>query len=86
MSTAVATVMAHPDKYEKDFNTVIAILTQYIDKRAPTPSVKVASIALLVFLNKKCNERIKGRTCANGCNQHDHIPKENEALLTEDLK
>ena len=44
MSTAVATVNAHPDKYEKDFDTV-AFLTQYIDKRTPISSVKVASIS-----------------------------------------
>ena len=43
LSTAVATVRAHPDKYEKEFNTVVAFLTQYIYKKAPTPSVKVAS-------------------------------------------
>ena len=44
MSTAVAAVRAHPDKYEKDFDAVVAFLTQYIDKKAPTPSVKVASV------------------------------------------
>ena len=36
MSTAVATVRAHPDKYKKDFNAVVAFLTQYIDKRVQT--------------------------------------------------
>ena len=44
MSIAVTRVRAHPDKYEKDFNAVVAFLTQYIDKKAPTPSVKVASV------------------------------------------
>ena len=44
MSTTVVTVWAHPDKYEKDFNAVAAILTRYIDKRAPTLSVKVTSV------------------------------------------
>ena len=44
MSTAVATAMAHPDKYKKDFDTIVAILTQYIDKRVPTPSVMVAYV------------------------------------------
>ena len=44
MSTAVAAVRAHPDKYEKDFDAVVAFLTQYIDKRAPTPSVNVAFV------------------------------------------
>ena len=43
LSIAVATVSAHPDKYEKDVDAVVAFLTQYIDKRAPKPSVKVAS-------------------------------------------
>ena len=44
MSTAVATVRAHPDKYEKDLDPVFIFLTQYIFKRAPTPSVMVASV------------------------------------------
>ena len=43
--TAVVTVRAHPDKYVKDFNAVVTFLTQYIDKRAPTLSLKVASVA-----------------------------------------
>ena len=43
MSTSVAAVRAHPEKYEKDFGTVVAFLTQYINKKASTPSVKVAS-------------------------------------------
>ena len=41
---AVAAVRAHPDRYEKDFDTVVTFLTQNIDKRAPTPSMKVASV------------------------------------------
>ena len=45
LSTAVATIRAHPDKYDKDFDAVVAFLTQYIDKRAPTPSMKVASVS-----------------------------------------
>ena len=28
MSTAVATVKAHPDKYEKEFDTVVTFLSQ----------------------------------------------------------
>ena len=44
LSTAVATVRAHQEQYEKDFDTVVIFLSQYIDKRAPTPSVKVASV------------------------------------------
>ena len=35
----------HPDKYQKDCDAVVTFLTQYIDKRSPTPSVKVASVA-----------------------------------------
>ena len=34
----------HPDKYEKDFDAVVAFLTQYINKRSQTPSVKAASV------------------------------------------
>ena len=44
LSTAVALVKVHPDKYKKDFDAVVAFLTQYIDKRTPTPSVKIASV------------------------------------------
>ena len=44
LPTAVATVRVHPDKDEKNFDAVVAFLTQYIDKRAPTASVKVASV------------------------------------------
>ena len=44
MPTTVAAVRAQPDKYEKDFDAVVASLTHYIDKKAPTPSVKVASV------------------------------------------
>ena len=43
MSTPVATVRVHPDKYEKDFDVLVAFFTQYIDNRALTLSVKVAS-------------------------------------------
>ena len=43
MSTAVVTVWAYPDKY-KDFEALVNFFTQYIDKRAPTLSVKVASV------------------------------------------
>ena len=44
MSTAVVAVRAHPDKHEKAFDAAVTFLTQYIDKRAPTHSVKVASV------------------------------------------
>ena len=43
MSTAVTAVRAHPDKYKKDFDTVVTFLIQYIDRKESTPSVKVAS-------------------------------------------
>ena len=43
--SAVITVRAHADKYEKDFYTVVAFLTQYINKRASSLSVKVASFS-----------------------------------------
>ena len=41
---AVVAVRVHPDKYGKDFDAVIPFLIQYIEKRTPTPSVKVASV------------------------------------------
>ena len=44
MSTAVTTVRVHPDKYEKDFDAVVTFFTQYIDKKASTPSVNVANV------------------------------------------
>ena len=44
MSTAIATVRAHPDRYENDFDAVVAFLSQNIDKKAPTHSVKGASV------------------------------------------
>ena len=34
----------NPDKYEKDFDAVVTFLTQYMDKRAPTLSVNIASV------------------------------------------
>ena len=44
LSTAVTSVRVHPDKYEKDFDAIVTFPTQYINKRAPTPSVKVNSV------------------------------------------
>ena len=44
LSTAVATVRAHQDKYEKDIDAFFIFCTEYIDKREMTPSVKVASV------------------------------------------
>ena len=45
LSTAVAAVRVHPDKYKKGFYKVVSFLTQYIDKKTLTPSMKVASVA-----------------------------------------
>ena len=44
LSTAVVAVRAHPERYEKDFDTVVFFLSQYIDRKAPPPSVKVSSV------------------------------------------
>ena len=44
MSTAVTTVRAHPDKYEKNFDAIVTFLSQYINRKAQIPSVKVASV------------------------------------------
>ena len=41
---AVATVRAHQNKYETDFNTVVTFLTN-IKKRGLTLRVKIASVA-----------------------------------------
>ena len=43
--TAVATVRVHQNKYEKDFDAIVAFLTQYIDRKACTPSVRIAYVA-----------------------------------------
>ena len=45
LSTAVTAVRAHPDKWEKDFDALVAFFTQYIDKRSQTPNVNIASVA-----------------------------------------
>ena len=42
--SAVATVRAHMNKYQKDFDAVVIFHTQYIDKKAPTLSVKATSV------------------------------------------
>ena len=44
MSTTIAIEWVHPEKYEKDFDAVVTFLIQYINKRAPTLSLKVASV------------------------------------------
>ena len=43
-STTVTTVRVNPDKHEKDFDAVVTFLSQYINKEAQTPSMKVASV------------------------------------------
>ena len=45
LSIVVVVVRVHPDKYEKDSDAVVTFITQYINERAPTLSVKVASAA-----------------------------------------
>ena len=42
--TEAITVRVHLDKYEKDIDAVVAFITKYINKRAPTLRVKVASV------------------------------------------
>ena len=44
LSTAVATVRANSDRYEENFDAVVAFLFQYIDRKAPIPSLKFASV------------------------------------------
>ena len=45
LSTAVAAVRAYPGKYNTNFDAAVAFLTHDINKRAPTPSVKVTSVS-----------------------------------------
>ena len=52
MLTAGTTVKAHLDKYEKDFDEVIANLSQHVEKHGPTKSAEIASIALSRLANK----------------------------------
>ena len=44
LSTAVAAVRVQSDQHEKAFDDFVTFITQYIDKRVPTPKVKVASV------------------------------------------
>ena len=44
LSTAVAAVRVHSDKYENYFDPVVTFLTHYINKRSTTPSLKVSSV------------------------------------------
>ena len=59
LSTAVIAVKVHPDKYEKDFNTVVTFLTQYINKRELTPSVKI----VFVNQNRPTKQQKNSTTC-----------------------
>ena len=43
--TAATTARVHSDKYEKDNNAVVTFLTQYIERRGPSPSVKLTYVA-----------------------------------------
>ena len=45
MSADVATVKAHSEKDEKDFDKVFTYLSQYVEKHGPKMSIKVASLA-----------------------------------------
>ena len=53
LPTAVTSVRVHPDKYEKDFDAVNAVLTQHIDKIAPTPNLKVSSLIISDLPNSR---------------------------------
>ena len=65
MSTAVTTVTAHPDKYKNNFNAIVAFLSQYINKRDPTPSLKVASVNQTISAKEQktstTNDTFKGK-------------------------
>ena len=45
MSIAVIAVRVRPNKNKKDFDAVVTLLTQYIEKKEPAQNVKVALIA-----------------------------------------
>ena len=64
MSIALTSVRVNPDKYEKGVDAVFVFLTPYINKRGPTPSVKLPLLprpdltsgrrpALVMALSKK---------------------------------
>ena len=42
--TVATTVRAHPDKHEKDFETIFTYLSQYIDERGPKPIVELCQL------------------------------------------
>ena len=45
LSTVIATVWSHSDKYEQEFDAIVAFLTQNIDKQGPILRVKIISVA-----------------------------------------
>ena len=59
LSNAVAAVRVHPDKYEKNFDAVVAFLSQYIEKKPPMPSMKVASVCQ----NRPTKQQKTNTTC-----------------------
>ena len=59
LSTAVAAIRVQPDKYKKDFNTLVTFLSQGIDKKAPSLSVKVAYASQ----NRSTKQKKANATC-----------------------
>ena len=70
MSTAVATVRANPDRYKKDFDAVVAYLSQYIDKKAPTLFVNVALVTQIRPAKRQKTSESHG-TCNGKINTHE---------------
>ena len=44
LSTAVVTGRVHQNKYKREFDRVVAFLTQYINKRTPLTNIKVVFV------------------------------------------
>ena len=68
-STEGITVKAHPDRYEKEIDAVVAYLSQYVKKWQPTMSVEVSSIAQgwpnKIQKNSETFSTIRGRSELN---------------------
>ena len=79
LSTAIAKVRVHPDKYEKDFDTVVTFLSQYINKKAPTLSLKVASVAQ----TRPANWQKTSATCGTfkGLSWKKYSREKNDSML-----
>ena len=45
LSTVVATVRVHPDKYTKNFDSAVTFLAWYINKISPMLSLNITSVA-----------------------------------------